>query len=227
MTAEEVRARARWLGAAVARVWWPDGPTGANGPSGANGGEGCAGVLPDQSRRTLGVAHRLAVRTLRRDWESVSYRTIGLSAEECAVVVTRLHCIGLGLLQWSARPVHDRVAVAAAAMLLGDDLTLLLLRACGARARRPAAIREGASLLLDVFQTSSDAVRGDRSPLVYLPERLAQVYDDALAGAVAASVCWYAGVLRLTDPGPDAAIAEHEESLLLRFLHPGALRLRS
>ena len=221
MTAEEVRARTQWLRGAVVRVWWPDVPPGADGSG------GCSRVLPDRSRRTLGVAHRQAVRTLRRDWDSVSYRTLGLTPEECAVVFTRVHCTGLGLLQWSTRPVHDRLAVAAAAMLLGDDLTLLLLRACAARARRPAAIREGATLLRDLFQASSDAVRETRSPLAYLPELLAQVYDDAMAGAVAAAVCWYAGVLRLTDPGPDAAIADREETALLRFLHPGAMRLRS
>lgn len=222
MPADERHIRAERLTAAVVRVWWPDERV-----AGLGAREGCATGLADQSRRALGVAHRLAVRTLRRDWESVAARIVGLSPEECAVVFTRLHCVGLGLLEWAVRPLPDRVAIATAAMLLGDDLATLLLRACVTRSRRPVAIREGAALLRDLFRPSSEAVSSGRSPIVYVPELLAEVHDDAMPGAVAASVGWYAGVLRIADPGPDLAIADHEESLLQRFLHPDATRLRS
>ena len=221
MPGEGGHARAERLTAAVVRVWWPGGKVAGLGvrerPTG----------LADQSRRALGVAHRLAVSTFRRDWDSAAARIVGLSPEECAVVFTRLHCVGLGLLEWAVRPPPDRVAIATAAMLLGEDLTLLLLRACAIRSRRPAAIREGAALLRDLFGPSSEAVSAERSPILYVPELLAGVHDDAMPGAVAALVGWYTGVLRIADPGPDVAIAAHEESLLQRFLHPDTTRLGS
>jgi hypothetical protein len=222
MKADGGRTRAERLTAAVVRIWWPDG-----GLGGVRTGERRPPGLPDQSRRALGVAHRLAVRTLRRDWDSAAARIVELSPEECAVVFTRLHCMGLGLLDWPTRSLPDRVAIATAAMLLGEDLTMPLLRACATRSRRPVSIREGASVLRGVFAMSSEAVLSTRSPILYLPELLAGLHDDAMQGAVAASVGWYSGVLRIADPGPDSAIADREESVLQRFLHPDATRTQS